>query len=119
MRPAFHAYRYIEESFPIDGPAMNRFSDWLWSMYADRWAAMSMSAFWGSSQAVRNRVRTSSGRAAMPWTDPSAFLIASRISGVHSPRALSSRVRAPLTCRNSPESVSRLNRLDTCGSMHS
>ena len=98
---------------------MNRFSDWLWSMYGDRAAARSISARCGSSHAVRNSVRTSSGSAAMPWTEPSARLIASRISGVHSPRALSSRTRAALTWRNSPDSVSRLNRLDTCGSMHS
>ena len=30
--PAFHAYRYIEDSLPMVGAARNRFSDWLWSM---------------------------------------------------------------------------------------
>ncbi len=46
--------------------------------------------------------RTSSGSAAMPCTEPSARLIGSRTSAVHRPRALSSRMRAALTWRNSP-----------------
>ncbi len=98
---------------------MNRFSDWLWSTYAARWAAMSINARCGSSQAVRNSSRTSSGSSATPCTEPSARLMASRTSGVQWPRAFSSRVSAAFTWRNSPESVSRLNRFDTCGSMHS
>ena len=32
---------------------MKRLSDWLWSMYGERAAARSMSAFCGSSHAVR------------------------------------------------------------------
>ena len=55
----------------------------------------------------------------IPWTEPSAFLISVRIASVQRPRALSSRTRAVLICRNSPERVSRLKRLETCGSMHS
>ena len=71
--------RYIEQSLPIVGAARNRFSDWLWSMYGARAAARSISARCGSSHAVRNSSRTSAGRSAMPCTEPSARLIASRI----------------------------------------
>jgi hypothetical protein len=98
---------------------MNRLSDWLWSTYGARAAAMSTSARWGSSQAVRNSTRTSSGSVSTPCTEPSARLIASRTSWVHRPRSLSSRTSAEFTWRNLPESVSRLNRFDTCGSVHS
>ena len=98
---------------------MNRLSDWLWSMNGARAAARSISARCGSSHAVRNSSRTSSGSCVMSWTDPSARLIVSRTCGVHSPRAFSSATSAVLTWRNSPDMVSRLNRLDTCGSMHS
>ena len=45
--------RYIELSLPIVGAARNRFSDWLWSTYGERAAAMSISARCGSSHAVR------------------------------------------------------------------
>ncbi len=34
--PLFHAYMYMLDSWPIVGLAMNRFNDWLWSMYAPR-----------------------------------------------------------------------------------
>ena len=44
---------YMLDSCPMFGFAMNRFSDWLWSMKAPRSAAMSISARMGSSQAVR------------------------------------------------------------------
>ena len=101
------------------GAAMNKLSDWLWSMNGARAAARSISARWGSSQAVRNSRRVSAGSAVMPWTEPSARLISSRTWGVHRPWAFSSATRAVLICRNSPDMVSRLNRLETCGSMHS
>jgi hypothetical protein len=117
--PDFQACRYIDDSLPIDGAARNRFSDWLWSMNGARAAARSISARCGSSQAVRNSARVSAGNSVMPWTEPSACLICSRIRSVHSPCAFSSVTSAVLTCRNSPDMVSRLNRLDTCGSMHS
>ena len=45
------------------GAAMNRLSDWLWSMNGARAAARSISARWGSSQAVRNSRLVSSGSA--------------------------------------------------------
>lgn len=101
------------------GAARNRFSDWDWSMNGARAAARSISARCGSSHAVRNNSRTPAGSSAMSCTDPSARLIAERIRSFHRPRAFSSRTRAVLTWRNSPDRVSRLNRLDTCGSMHS
>ena len=53
FRPRFHAYRYIDDSLPIDGDSMKRLSDWLWSTNGPRSAAMSMRDFMGSSQAVR------------------------------------------------------------------
>ncbi len=49
----------------------------------------------------------------MSWTEPSAGLILVRTASSHSPRRCSSRTRYVLTWRNSPESVSRLNRLET------
>ena len=51
--PCFHAYMYIEESAPMLGDSMNRFSDWLWSMNAPRAAAMSISDRMGTSHTVR------------------------------------------------------------------
>jgi hypothetical protein len=101
------------------GDAMNRFNDWLWSMNGPRAAARSMRARCGSSQAVRNSSRTSAGSSVRPCTDPSARLISARTRSVHRPRDFSSVTSAVLIWRNSPLSVSRLNRFDTCGSMHS
>ena len=103
----------------MDGEAMNRLSDWLWSMYGWRAAASSMIAFCGTSHAVRNNRRISSGSAARFCTEPSSRLMAVRVSSVHNPSFFNARTRAALICRNSPDSVSRLNTLDTCGSMHS
>jgi hypothetical protein len=119
FRPDFQACRYIEESLPMFGALMNRLSDWLWSMYGARAAAMSISARCGSSHAVRYRSLRSSGRPATACTEPSARLIASRTGAVHIPSCWSSVTSAVLIWRNSPESVSRLNRLETCGSTHS
>ena len=70
------------------GLSMNRLSDWLWSMNAPRSAAMSMSERIGSSHAVRYSALRSSGIASIACTEPSARLIASRISSVHRPRGL-------------------------------
>jgi hypothetical protein len=44
---------YMLESLPRLGFSMKRLSDCPWQMKAERSAAMSTSAFWGSSQAVR------------------------------------------------------------------
>ncbi len=101
------------------GAAMNRFSDWLWSMYGIRAAARSISARCGNSQAVRYSERTSSGSQPSSCTEPLASRSASRVCWSQTPSSLRSRTRYGLTWRNSPERVSRLNRLDTCGSMHS
>ena len=75
------------------GLSMNRFSDWLWSMKAPRAAAMSMSARWGSSHAVRYTERRSSGISAMACTEPSAILILLAMASLHRPRCCSSRTR--------------------------
>jgi len=53
------------------------------------------------------------------WIEPSAFLTSAIILSSHRPRAFSSATRYRFTCMNSPERVSRLNRFDTWGSMHS
>jgi hypothetical protein len=75
------------------GVSMKRLRDWLWSMYGVRAAARSMRAFWGSSQAVRYRRRSSSGRSVMPCTEPLERLMASRTAGVHSPSRFRSATR--------------------------
>ena len=76
------------------GAAMNRFSDWLWSMngaagrgQVDQRPLRQLPG--GAEQLAGSR----SGSAAMPCTEPSARLIASRTCGVHSPSAFSSATR--------------------------
>ncbi len=117
--PRFQAYAYMELSLPIVGEDRNRFSDWLWSRYGVRAAAMSISERCGISHAVRYRSRTSAGIQASSWIEPLASVIASRVVRSHTPSFFRSSTRYALTWRNSPLSVSRLKRLETCGSMHS
>lgn len=73
----------------------------------------------GISQAVRYSSRTSAGIQVKPATEPLASRSASRVWASHTPSRFSSSTRYELTWRNSPDSVSRLKRLETCGSMHS
>lgn len=80
---------------------------------------MSISPRCGISHAVRYNARTSSGIQANPCTEPLASRSASRVRASHTPSFFSSSTRYALTWRNSPLSVSRLKRLETCGSMHS
>lgn len=101
------------------GVSMNRFSDCDWSRNGVRSAAMSIRARCGISHAVRYRPRTSSGIQVKSCTEPPASRSASRVRASHTPSRFRSFTRYELTWRNSPDSVSRLNRLDTCGSMHS
>ena len=102
------------------GAAMNRFSDWLWSMNGARAAAMSISARCGSSHAVRNSRWSSSGSAVDALHRALGPLDLPRGPRASTARGPSARATsAVLICRNSPDRVSRLNRLDTCGSMHS
>ncbi len=84
---------YMDDIAPMFGLSMNRLSEADWSMNAPRSAAMSISERIGSSHAVRYTVRSASGICGRFWIEPSASLIASRISGVHSPSCLSSPTR--------------------------
>lgn len=119
LSPFFQAYAYIELSFPMVGVSRNRFSDWLWSRNGVRAAAMSMRPRCGISHAVRYSSRTSAGIQLKPATEPPDSRSASRDCASHTPSRFSSATRYALTWRNSPDSVSRLKRLETCGSMHS
>ena len=101
--------------------SMNRLSDWLWSMNG---AAVGGHVDQRPHAAAPTRCGTARGRSAgssaMSCTEPSARLIASRIClGPQAERLQLARPGSVLTWRKSPDSVSRLNRFDTCGSMHS
>lgn len=101
------------------GVSRKRFRDWDWSRNGVRPAAMSIRPRCGISHAVRYNARTSSGIHAKPCTEPFASRSASRVRASQTPSFFNSATRYELTWRNSPDSVSRLNRLETCGSMHS
>ena len=120
FRPCFQAYAYIELSLPMVGVSRNRFSDWLWSRYGVRAAAMSIRARCGISHAVRYSV-------AHLRRDPGEALhravgLAQRLTGLRVPHAellqLGHQVGVDLE-ELAADSVSRLKRLETCGSMHS
>ena len=67
---------YMDESLPMFGFSMNRFSDWLWSMNAPRSAAMSIRGASGSPTRCGRSRAGAPGCSSMPCTEPSANLIA-------------------------------------------
>ena len=95
------------------------FNDWLWSMYAPRSAAMSITCFCLISHVVLYNSFKSSGIVAIACTLPLWRRISSFISEDQSPLSIRSLTRCLFRTMNSPERVLLTYKLEVNASKHS